>query len=571
MIEPLRLEVIRHALSAIANEVSVTLARAAYSTNIKTRLDYSCALLDRSGRIVAQAMNQPTHLGALPVFVPKLLQHYGVDRLEPGDGILSNDGHLGGLHLNDACLVTPLFNNGQLIGHIASMAHHVDIGGGTPGSIGLHREIFQEGLVIPPTRLVKGGAIDDNIFDLIVRNVRAPRETGGDLRAQLAGAHVGERRVSDLIDQYGQHVFLDAIEQVLDHTERRVRAEINALPQGTFSAVDFMDDDGFSDVPIRIAVKVTVGGGRVVFDLSDSDTQRPCSVNTTHAMAYTACAYALKALIDPDISENDGFYRLVELVNPPGLVTNALRPAAIGAGIETGHRICETVFRAFADVMPTRVVGDTKGTACNIGFGGIDPRSDEYFVFYECQAGGYGARATKDGIDAIQPHIQNTENSPVEETEANYPMQIVRYELIKDSEGAGRFRGGMGVRRDYRPEGKVTFTVMSDRSKHAPQGIAGGGPARGARFVRNPDGAAQTLPSKFTIELDPGEILSVQTGGGGGYGSPSGRDPQAVQADLVDERISAERARTVYGLALDIASAEPSEAKGDGTSTGRQR
>lgn len=550
-LDPVRLEVIRNALRAIADEMSVALQRAAYSTNIKTRLDFSCALFDRAARLVTQSFTQPVHLGSLVHFVPKILESYGRDRIVPGDGILCNDGHLGGLHINDVCLVVPIHYSGEIVAFATTMAHHVDMGGGIPGSIGLFQEIFQEGLVIPPTRVLVDGRVDENVFGLMLHNVRTPRETGGDLRAQVAGTNIGTRRVLEMIDKYGIETLDEAIDQLLDYTERRVRAEIATLPRGEFAAEGFLDDDGFTDRPIRIAVKIRVLHGRVEFDLTGSDEQRPCPVNTTYAMTYSACSYTLRALIDPDLPMNDGFYRLLHVIAPSGSIVNSRRPAAIGAGSETGARICETAFRAFANTIPERLAADSKGAMCNIGFGGISPRNGEYFVFYESAAGGYGARASQDGIDAVQPHMQNTENAPVEETEANYPVRIVRYELVADSDGAGCFRGGLGLRRDYAPEGAVAFSVLAERARFAPQGLDGGLPARTAHFVRNPDTNPLEYPSKLSVHLEPTEVFSVQMAGGGGYGSPLDREPDRVLADVLDGKVSRARGRDVYGVVLN--------------------
>lgn len=559
-LDPIRFEVVRNGLTAIADEMSLALQRAAYSTNIKTRLDFSCAIFDRQTRMIAQAFTQPVHLGTLTHFVPRMIELYGRERLRPGDGIVSNDGHLGGIHLNDVCLMSPLFHAGELIAFVATIAHHVDVGGGTPGSIGLFQEIFQEGIIIPPTRLLVDGAVDDNVFNLILNNVRAPKETGGDFRAQVAGLNIGLRRLSEMIERHGLPTFLEATEELLAYTERRVRAELASIPQGTLTGEGFLDDDGFTDVPIRIAVKITVGTDKVTFDLTGSDLQRRCSVNTTYAMAFSACAYTLRALIDPDLPMNDGFYRVLEVIAPKGTVVNAQRPAAIGAGSETGARITETALRAFADVLGERLAADSKGAMCNIGFGGVNPRTGSYFVFYEAQAGGYGARLTRDGIDAVQPHMQNTENAPVEETEVNYPVQIVRYELIPDSEGPGKHRGGLGLRRDYRPEGDVTFSVLAERVKLAPQGLAGGGPARSARLTQNPDTEPRSFSSKMSVALKAGEVFSVQMGGGGGYGPPLERDPSLVLEDVLAERVSVERAREVYGVVVDLGNETVDEA-----------
>jgi len=548
-----RLEVFRNALVAAADEMSLALQRAAYSTNIKTRLDFSCAIFDRSARLVAQSFAQPVHLGTLVHLIPRMLEIYGREQLEPGDGILCNDGHLGALHLNDVCLLSPVYYAEQLVAFVASMAHHVDVGGGTPGSIGLFQEIFQEGLIIPPTRVVVGGRVDDNVFRLVLANLRAPHETGGDLRAQVAAVNIGGRRLNELVDAHGLDVFEHAIDELLDYTERRVRAELAGLPAGHYAAEGFLDDDGFTDVPIRIQVAVDLQPDGANFDLTGSDAQRPCSVNTTYAMTYSACCYTLRALIDPDLPMNDGFYRLVHVTAPPGTIVNSTKPAAIGAGSETGARVCETAFRALATAIPERLAADSKGCMCNIGFGGLNPRSGAYFVFYEAQAGGYGARATKDGIEAVQPHMQNTENSPVEETEANYPVRIVRYELIPDSEGGGRNRGGLGLRRDYMPEGAVRFSVLADRARFAPQGLCGGLAARPAHFVQNPDTAPREFGSKTSLELRPGEVFSVQMAGGGGFGPVWERDPRWVLSDVLDDKVSLERARTVYGVVIDPA------------------
>ena len=319
--------------------MSVALQRAAYSTNIKTRRDHSCAVVDPAGRIVAQSFSQPAHLGTLAHFVPRILAAYGQERLRPGDGLVCNDGHLGGIHLNDVATVMPVFHDGRIIAYVATMAHHLDVGGGTPGSIGLHEEHVQEGLIIPPSLLVRDGAIDESLLGLILRNVRAPRETGGDFRAQLASSATGIRRVLELAESETPAGLAIAIEGILDYTERRVRASLARLPHGTVSAEGFLDGDGRTDEPIRVAVSVTLDDDGATFDLTGTDPQRPSSINTTAAMTFAGCAYAFRVFLDPDIPVNDGFYRMVKLIAPPGTVVNAVRPAAIGAGADTGIRV----------------------------------------------------------------------------------------------------------------------------------------------------------------------------------------------------------------------------------------
>lgn len=548
-IDPVRVEVFRNALTATADEMGVALRRAAYSTNIKTRLDYSCAIFDREYRTIAQAFTQPVHLGTLRHFVPRILDVVGADGLKPGDAVLCNDGHIGGIHLNDVCLVAPVHSGERLLGYVATMAHHVDVGGGTPGSIGLFEEIFQEGLQIPPVRLVKAGYLDEELLSFITRNVRSARETAGDFRAQIAGANLGRRRLIELAGRFGESTFGEYCDAIIDHAERVTRSAIRqSIPVGSYTGVDYLDDDGFDDRPVEIVVDIEVGEDRVAYDLTRSATQRRASINTTYAMSFSACAYTLRALLgEHDIPMNEGFYRCIEVTARKGSVCDAERPAAIGAGADVGGRILEVALGAFAMRLPDKVPADTKGTMCNVGFGGVDPRTGEMFAYYEAQAGGYGGRYGRDGMDAVQPHMQNTENSPIEEIEANYPVEIVRYELIQDSGGAGEYRGGLGLRRDYRFEGDVRLSVMADRVKFAPQGLSGGAEGRASRFVVDPEGEARQLPSKFSIGVAAGETVSVQMGGGGGFGDPRERDADAVAKDLENGVITRDHAERWYG------------------------
>ena len=547
-LDPILFEVIRNGLTSVADEMGVALQRTAYSTNVKTRLDFSCAIFDHDGATIAQSFSIPIHLGSLSRYVPRILADFGVDRLRPGDALVANDGHRGGVHLNDVVVVAPVFAGDDLFGFVTTLAHHIDIGGASPGSMGLTKEVFQEGLIIPPTRLMSEGRLDEDIFRLLTSNVRSPRETGGDLRAQVAGTNIGIRRLLELVERFELQTVRSAFSELLDYTERRARAQVREIPDGVYAAEGFLDSDGISDEPIRIAVEVTVDDDRVSFDLSGSDEQCRGPMNATYAMTVSNCAYTLRALMDSDLPTNDGFYRVLDVIAPSGSIVNANHPAAISCGWETGFRVCETAFQALAQAVPERLTAGSKGCLCNVMFGGVDPRTGEYFAFFDSLAGGYGARATLDGMDAVQPHVQNTENSPVEETEANYPVRIERYELIPDSEGAGRQRGGLGLRRDYVFEGQVTLSVLADRAKFAPWGLEGGGEARTAHYVRDPEGSAEEYPSKFTLELRPGESFSVQMAGGGGYGEATERDREAVREDVRGEKITPERARSVYGI-----------------------
>jgi len=552
-IDPVRFEVLRNALTAVTEEMGATLRRAAYSTNIKTRGDFSCAFFDRELRTIAQAFAQPSHLGSLAHIVPRAIRTYGAEHLQPGDGILINDPYLGGVHLNDITLITPVFHAGAVFGYVANIAHHVDVGGGAPGSIGVGSEIYQEGLVIPPVRFVKGGQIDRDLFAMIRSNFRGTREISGDFRAQTAANRLGVQRVEALLAAHGAAELGRHLDELLAYTERRTAAAFARFPDGRFAAESFMDGDGFTDEPIRLAATVEVERGQVRVDLTGCDDQRRSPTNATSSQTYSGVVYVLKCLIDPDIPVNDGFYRLVEIRARPGSVVCAQHPAAVAAGWEVAMQLCDLLFKALAPALPDRVIAGTKGCVCNIAFGGVNPASGEYFTYYETIAGGYGAALANDGMDAVQAHFQNTENAPVEETEANYPVRILRYELIDDSEGGGRQRGGLGVRRDYAFPGHTpSFSILSDKARFAPWGLFGGADARPAQYLLNPDSPrARALPSKITVQLEPGDVVSIQTPGGGGCEPPLTREPARVAADVAQGKVSAERARTVYGVVVD--------------------
>ena len=548
------LEVLRNALLMVTDEMGIGLQRSAYSSNIKTRLDFACAIFDSERRNIVQALHQPSLLGALVTLVPRVVEVFGAENFHSGDGIIVNDPHMGGTHLPDITLISPVFHGSELFGYVANMAHHQDVGGMTPGSVpGDSTEIHQEGLIIPPTRLLEGGHVRRDILDLILANVRSPRERAGDYRAQAACNNIGIRRLGELIERYGAENLRLYMEEILSYTERRMRTAMKAIPSGIYYAEDYLDSDGVTGRPVKVAVEVTVDGDESIVDLSGSDGQGPGPVNATYGPMLSAVSYVFKCLGDPDIPVNDGMYRPLHVVAPEGSVVNARPPAAVAGCWEVGQRICDVIVKAFVPILPEKVCAAGKGIICNISFGGIDPKSGNVYTFYETIGGGYGARPTKDGIDGIQYHLTNTQNAPVEEIELSHPVLIERYELIPDSEGAGKLRGGLGMRRDYRFFGGPTvFSVQSDRARFSPWGIFGGLNAKPSRYIVNPDSDEPLLlTSKSTVRLKKGDIVSVQTPGGGGYGSPMERDPEMVLRDVIDGKVSLKRAMEIYGVVAD--------------------
>jgi N-methylhydantoinase B len=484
--------------------------------------------------------------------VPRAIAEYGLENLGPGDALLLNDPHRGAVHLNDVALISPIYDGDTLLGIAANVAHHVDIGGGNPASLGVTTEVFQEGLIIPPVKFVEGGRIDADILRFISANVRLPQASAGDFRAQLAANAIASTRIRELVERLGPDAFRAYCAALNEYSERRTRAALTRLPFGTYAAEDFLDNDGISDDPVRVAVTIRVTEDGVTVDLTGSAPQRQAPVNASYSMTYAGIAYAIRTQVEADIPINDGFYRCFRVIAPEGTIVNAQRPAPVAAGWEVSFRVAEATFRALAQAVPDRVVAGTKGCICNVAFGGFDPGRGGYYAYYETLAGGGGARPTKDGMDAIQTHIHNTENAPVEEIELGYPVRIPRVALIPDSEGAGRFRGGLGVRRDYWfPEASPHFSILSDRARFAPWGLLGGQSARPAHYILDPDGQATELNSKVSLDLKQGQMISIQTPGGGGYGNPLQRDPAAVLQDVRLDKLSPERARDVYGVALD--------------------
>ena len=552
-IDPIKFEVIRNGFLESTEEMAVALRKSAYSTNIKTRCDFSCAFFDKELRNIAQSFSQPNHLGSLAGTVKQAVTEYGSEKLFPGDQIAINYPYPGGAHLNDIVVIARFYYDDEIFGYFANTAHHVDVGGGAPASIGAFREVFQEGVIIPPVKLVERGEIVDDVFRLIISQIRSKRETAGDFRAQFAANNTGVRRLESLVDRYEKNLVNFYIEELIKYTDRLAFAEIAKLPKGEYQDYGYIDNDGFSNEPVKLMVRVLIDKKGVLFDFTGSDNQRRAPVNSTYAQTFSAAAYALKCVADPDLPVNEGFYKHVRIIAPEGTVVNCTHPYPVVAGWETQIRLNDIIFKAMSKAIPERMIAGTKGMICHAGFGGNDPRTGDYYCYLETLAGGYGGRFKSDGPDAVQPHGQNTENAPIEETEINYPVQIVRYELVENSEGPGRHRGGLGLRRDYLfNDHDVTFTILSDRDKSGPWGIMGGNEGRKAYYILNPQGEAKAMSSKTTLDLKPGDTISYQTCGGGGYGPPEERDPSLVLKDVRDGKVSVERAKSIYKTVINL-------------------
>ncbi len=553
-VDPVTLEVIRNAATAISEEMNANLIRTGYSPNIKERRDCSCAVFDADGEMISQAENMPVHLGAMPFSVAAALERYPPETLAPGDAVLLNDPFRGGAHLPDLTLVTPVYADGELLAFAANRAHHADVGGSRAGSVAADStEIYQEGIRIPPIKLYDGGDLVEDAMELLLANVRTPDERRGDLRAQQAANETARERLHDLADDYGTETLLEAIAEIQDYSERRMRTEIESLPDGSYRFEDVLDDDGRGTEDIRIEVTVTVDGDSISVDYTGSDTQTEGPINAVFAVTASATYYAVRCVTDPEIPPNAGCYRPIEIEAPEGTVVNASPPAAVvGGNLETSQRVTDVVLGALAAAVPERAIGAGQGTMNNVTFGGTDPRTDSPYAFYETGGGGFGGRKDGDGMDGVHVHMSNTMNTPAEVLETAYPLAVERYEYRPDTGGAGQHRGGLGLRRDIRVRDHVAaFSLLADRRTHAPYGVAGGQPGGRGDDKLLVDGEEIDLPAKCTRELSPGDVVSIRTPGAGGYGVPSDRDSEAVRRDVELGKCSADAARELYDVDVD--------------------
>lgn len=519
--DPIELAIFQNAVHSIAEEMGAALRRTAFSPNIKERRDYSCAVFDSRGDVIAMGDHMPVHLGSMPMSVEAAIK--AIDFV-PGDIAILNDPYAGGTHLPDITMVLPVFTGDahRPLFYVASRAHHADIGGTFPGSMGPANEIFQEGVRIPPVRIVHGGKINREILDLILLNVRTPKEREGDLEAQIGACRVGERRLLDLCDRYEAEHLQALIAELLDYSERLVRSQLSTMPHGEFTAEDWLDDDGVSDAPCKIAVSLHLHPEKeqIHIDFTGSSPQVAGSINAVRAITLSACFYVLRCLLAEDAPATAGILRPLSLVTPHKSIVNALSPAPVAGGnVETSQRIVDVLMRALAKAIPERIPAASAGTMSNLMIGGVDPRTGTSFTYYETAAGGMGARPGLDGISGVQTHMTNSLNTPVEALEYAYPLRVRHYGYRYGSGGAGQFHGGDGLIREIELLADAQVTLLADRRKFAPYGLQGGEPgALGSASVSTAGGEQIGLPGKCSRKLSRGDVLHIETPGGGGWG-----------------------------------------------------
>jgi len=555
-IDPITLEIISNGLKSITDETYIALMKSAYSTNIKERHDHSTAIIDPAGRLVVQAENSlAIHLGSMMGLMNTLLAKMPLSDVREGDIFISNDPYVaGGSHLPDVNMAMPVFAEGKLVCFMCNIAHHADIGGITPGSMAGGTEIYQEGTRIPVIRLFREGKLQEDILDLLLLNARVPEERRGDYFAQVAACRLGVRRVGEMIEARGVPMLTAAFDEIIRRTRERLLEALARIPPGEYSFEDVMDDDGVGTTNIPIKLKVTVpphGSNRkVLFDFTGTGPQVKGNINSTVTVTLAGVLYSLKALLDPDVPNNQGLIEIVDINAPLGTLINSKFPAAVAARANTAQRIVDIVIGALAPAIPEAAVGAANGANTTAVFFGHDPRHDRDYVYLETLGGGFGGRFSKDGKDGVQVHITNTSNLPVESIEMEYPLLVESYGFVPDSGGAGKYRGGLGLRRVVRPVGHtMTFSGQGERFVNKPWGIFGGGSGGTGKFVKLSGGNEVPLPTKpANLEVKSSEAILVETPGAGGYGKPSERDPTAVENDFVSGKFSREFVKSNYGV-----------------------
>ncbi len=558
--DPATFEIVKNSLYKIAEEMRVVLAKTAYSPILKSAGDYSCGVFDAKGDMVAQGPDLPIHLGSMPDAVRAVVAAFGAD-VHDGDVFIHNDPYFGGSHLPDVNVVRPAFHEGGLLGFSCLRAHWPDVGSATPGSYGAVTEIYGEGLRLPPLRLASGGVVNPDLEKVILANVRTPDERKGDLGAQLAATLRASERMSALARRYGGGALVGYMREVMDYSDRLMRAALEDLPDGEGAFEDFCDGDGIADDAdgnderFRIRLSVRKARDRLIIDFAGTDPQVKGPMNAPLSVTASGVYCGLKTAIDPNnlIPPNSGCWRSIEIRAPKGSVVNADFPApVVYANHEMSHRVADMIMGALAPFMPEQVMACSQGTSAILTLGGVDPRTGRRYVSYETVKGGYGARPNKDGINVIASGISNTMNTPIEVLEMAFPVRVERYEIEPDSGGAGRYRGGCGARRVWRMlEGAdATGALCMERMTSPPFGVMGGKPGAAAVVtLTTPDGATRHLPSKGAFAAPAGSLVDMRTPGSGGFGPPAERDRGAIGRDLLDGYVTPEGAQRDYSVA----------------------
>ncbi|MEZ5815640.1 MAG: hydantoinase B/oxoprolinase family protein [Hyphomicrobiaceae bacterium] len=550
-IDPITLEIVWNGLLSVTDECFITLMRSAYSTNIKERHDHSIAIADAKGRLIAQSQGSlPVHISSMTGLIETLLKKHGNDIAE-GDLFLANDPHVaGGTHLPDLNFAMPVFLDGRMVALVANIAHHADVGGAAAGSMsGGLNEIWKEGLRIPVVRLMHQGVLDQDLMDIILLNMRLPDERRGDINAQIAACRLGVERVKALSERHGLGTLEGAFDEIVERSKARMKAEISKIPDGRYAFEDVLDDDGLEAKDVRFKLVVEKAGDRIVFDWTGSDRQVPGNVNLTFNATQSCVFFGLKAVLDPDLPNNQGVLDAVEIVAPLGTVANCVSPAAVALRANTCQRGIDVVLGALAQALPEKVIAAANGANTSAVFAGDDPETGKPYVYLETLGGGMGARATKDGKDGVQAGITNTSNLPIEAIEMEYPLRVLEYGFVEDSGGAGRTRGGLGIRRVVTPVGhRCEFSGVGERFVYQPWGLFGGEPgATGQFLLTDAGGGVRRLPNKVRMPLREGESVTVETPGAGGYGPPAERPAEAVSEDRRTGKFSGDFLVRAYG------------------------
>jgi N-methylhydantoinase B len=555
--------IIDSTMVSICREMGISLMKTSYSTIFNEGLDFTCALADAEGEMIAVAEFNPAQIGGMPLVVQSSVRELSTEPLEPGDVIVHNDPYRGGLHTPEHSFFTPIFVDGELMGYAVAIGHVAEVGGSVPGGFPSEAtEIFHEGLRVPPIKIKRAGKDNDDVWKLLLANVRTPRHNYGDYRALIGSVEMGAERTEALIRKYGKDVFKRTCRDLMDYSEARMRAELKAFPDGHYAFDDYMEDDGIEDRPYRIHVECHVQGDEIVVDFTGSDKQAKGPINATLGVTWSATYNALLHLTDPSIPKNSGCFRPIKVVAPPGTVVNVDYPAPeVGGNTETHPRIAYTVIGALAQAVPERAPATDAATHCNFLFGGTDPVTGEYYVCYDLLTAGWGGRPFADGNNAVNGINGNCRMIPAEVYEVRFPWLIEELSLVVDSGGAGEYRGGLGVsKRVLCRKAPITVSHMGDRHKRKPWGLHGGGEAASAgirikragsdKWLTAVEGEGKVSPSKFAgVTINPGDRVWLYNGGGGGWGDPRKRDRAKIEQDIREGWVTRERAERDYGTA----------------------